>query len=193
MANYRNNLPQLSNEIFITDGGIETTLIFHENLYLPDFAAFHLLKNTKGSEALRKYFRTYASLAQKYEVGFVLESPTWRANSDWGMKLGYTDSALADVNHKAIELVSKIRNEFQNETTKMVISGCIGPRGDGYNPTDVMTAKEAEQYHTVQIQTFSETDADMITALTMNYVEEAIGIALAAKSTNMPVVIFLHS
>lgn len=189
MAKHRNQLPQLSDGIFLTDGGIETTLIFHEGLELPDFAAFHLLKDKEGYEALRKYFRTYAALARDYEVGFILESPTWRASRDWGMKLGYTESALADINRKGIELLREVRNEFENEKTRMVISGCVGPRGDGYRPGDVMSAEEAQQYHAAQIGTFSETDADMVTAITMNYVEEAIGIARAAKSVGMPVAI----
>ncbi len=105
MAKYRNKLPQLSNGIFLTDGGIETTLIFHEGLELPDFAAFHLLRDKEGYEALRKYFRTYAALARNYEVGFILESPTWRANLDWGMNLDYSEKELADVNRKAIDLL----------------------------------------------------------------------------------------
>lgn len=189
MAKYRNELPQLSNEIFLTDGGIETTLIFHENLELPDFAAFHLLNDKEGYEALRNYFRTYAALAGNYEVGFILESPTWRANPDWGVKLGYSESELAAMNRKSIALLRDIRNEFENEKTAMVISGCVGPRGDGYNPTNLMSADEAQQYHQMQIGTFSETDADMVTAITMNYVEEAIGIARAAKSVGIPVVI----
>lgn len=189
MAKYRNELPQLSDNIFLTDGGIETTLIFHEGLELPDFAAFHLLKDKEGYEALRKYFRTYAALARDYETGFILESPTWRANPDWGTKLGYSPKTLADMNRKAIELLCDIRKEFENEKTKMVISGCIGPRGDGYNPMNVMSAEEAQRYHATQIQTFSETDADLVTGVTMNYVEEAIGIARAAKSVGMPVVI----
>ena len=189
MAKYRNKLPQLSNGIFLTDGGIETTLIFHEGLELPDFAAFHLLRDKEGYEALRKYFRTYAALARNYEVGFILESPTWRANLDWGMNLDYSEKELADVNRKAIDLLKEIRNEFEDEKTKMVISGCIGPRGDGYNPTNVMSAEEARQYHTAQISIFSETDADMVTAITMNYVDEAIGITKAAKSIGMPVAI----
>ncbi len=189
MAKYRNKLPQLSNGIFLTDGGIETTLIFHEGLELPDFAAFHLLRDKEGYEALRKYFRTYAALARNYEVGFILESPTWRANLDWGMNLDYSEKELADVNHKAIDLLKEIRNEFEDEKTRMVISGCVGPRGDGYNPTNVMSAEEARQYHTAQISIFSETDADMVTAITMNYVDEAIGITKAAKSIGMPVAI----
>jgi hypothetical protein len=89
MTKYRDSLPQLSNAFFLTDGGIETTLIFHEGLDLPHFAAFHLLKDKAGYEALRKYFRTYAALAKRYETGLVLESPTWRANPDWASKLGY--------------------------------------------------------------------------------------------------------
>ena len=189
MAKYRSALPQLSSGIFLTDGGIETTLIFHEGLELPDFAAFDLLKDSDGYESLRKYFRTYAALAKHYQVGFILESATWRANPDWGTKLGYSDSALADVNRKAIELLRGIRDEYENEKTKMVISGCIGPRGDGYNPTSMMSAEEAQQYHMAQIGTFSDTDADMVTAITMNYVEEAIGITRAARSAGMPVVI----
>lgn len=189
MAKYRNELPQLSNGIFLTDGGIETTLIFHENLELPDFAAFHLLKDEEGYEALRNYFRTYAALAGNYEVGFILESPTWRANPDWGARLGYSENELADMNRKAINLLSDIRNEFEDEKTKMVISGCIGPRGDGYNPVNLMSAEESQQYHQMQIGTFSKTDADMVTAITMNYVEEAIGIARAAESIGMPVAI----
>ena len=110
MAKYRNNLPQLSGDLFLTDGGIETTLIFHEGLELPYFAAFDLLKNDDGYEALRKYFRTYAALARKYQAGLILESATWRANLDWGTKLGYFSEALAAMNRHAITLLQDIRN-----------------------------------------------------------------------------------
>ena len=189
MAKYRNKLPQLSNKIFLTDGGIETTLIFQEGLELPDFAAFYLLKSVEGTEALRRYFRNYATIARNYETGFILESSTWRANPDWGKKLGYSESDLAESNRRSIELLSEVRNEFENGKTQMVISGCIGPRGDGYIPTQAMSADEAKEYHSTQIKTFSETEADMVTAITMNYVEEAIGIAQAAKAFGMPVAI----
>lgn len=189
MAKYRNNLPQLSDEIFITDGGIETVLIFQEGLDLPEFAAFHLLKNDDGYQALQKYFRTFAAIARDYKAGFILESATWRASSDWGAKLGYSEKDMADVNRKAIDLLKDIRSEFENEKTKIVISGCVGPRGDGYIPTDAMSAEDARQYHIPQIKAFSETDADVVTAITMNYVEEAIGITNAAKSFGMPVAI----
>lgn len=188
-AKYRNNLPQMRNEIFLTDGGLETTLIFHRGLDLPYFASFPLLENPAGVRQLRDYYNQYAALAGDLEVGFVLESVTWRANADWGAKLGYSEKALADANRRSIEFLSKIRDEYETEKSKMVISGCIGPRGDGYNPSQMMTAAEAQHYHAAQINVFSETEADMISAFTINYVEEAIGIARAAKSAEIPAVI----
>ena len=189
MTKYRNALPQLNGQLFLTDGGIETTLIFHEGLDLPDFAAFHLLKMSTGEAALYKYFRTYAEIAKKYGTGLILESATWRANADWGTRIGYSTRTLANANRKAIHLLEKIREEFESEWTPMVISGCIGPRGDGYIPDSSMTVQEAESYHWQQIETFASTSVDMVTAITMNYVEEAIGIARAAQKASLPVAI----
>jgi S-methylmethionine-dependent homocysteine/selenocysteine methylase len=189
LAKYRDNLPQLSENIFLTDGGLETTMMFKEGFELPAFAAFDLLKNEKGRTALKNYYRKYASLARERETGFILESATWRANPDWGAKLGYTNDALKIMNHLAIELLSEIRAEFEDKNTIIVISGCIGPRSDGYNPVNQMTAVEAEAYHSIQVQALSETDTDLVSAFTINYVEEAIGIARAAQKLDMPVVI----
>jgi S-methylmethionine-dependent homocysteine/selenocysteine methylase len=92
MAKYRHNLPQLLNDLFITDGGLETTLIFHEGWELPEFASFDLLRHQHGHTALQKYFHTYCNLAKNYGVGLILESATWRANPDWGSKLGYSSA-----------------------------------------------------------------------------------------------------
>jgi len=188
-AKYRNNLPQLSGDLFLTDGGIETTLIFHDGFELPEFAAFDLLKQEEGIAALRRYYKTYAAIAQAYGVGFVLEAPTWRTSISWGEKLGYAAEDLANANRQAIALLEDIRSEYENGHTQMVISGCVGSRGDGYVVEDMLTPAEAEQYHAVQIGTFSDTKADMVTALTMTYAEEAIGVARAAKANGMPVVI----
>jgi homocysteine S-methyltransferase len=189
MARYRNRLPQLGPGLYLTDGGIETTLIFHEGLELPDFAAFHLLKTPAGEAALRKYFRTYAELAKRFATGLVLESATWRANPDWGTRLGYTPEMLADANRRAIHLLEEIRNEHETQRTPVVISGCLGPRGDGYVPDRAMSEQEAEAYHQLQVETFAGSAADMVCAITMNYVEEAVGIARAAQRADMPVAI----
>ena len=189
MARYRNALPQLGDAPFLTDGGIETTLIFREGLELPDFAAFHLLRTPEGEAALRKYFRTYAEIAKRFGTGLILESPTWRANADWGRRLGYTSDTLADGNRRAIHLLEEVRNGYETERIPMVISGCLGPRGDGYVPDSAMSEQEAEAYHRDQTETFAGTAADMVCAITMNYVAEAVGIARAAERAAMPVAI----
>lgn len=189
MATYRNSLPQLSGRLYLTDGGIETTLLFHEGLELPDFAAFHLLRTPEGEAALRRYFRAYAEIAKRFRTGLILESATWRASADWGTRLGYMPDALADANRRAIQLLEEVRHEYETERTPVVISGCLGPRGDGYVPDSVMSEREAEAYHREQVDTFAASAADMVCGITMNYVEEAVGIARAAQRAAMPVAI----
>src|SRR5688572_4659313 len=189
MAKYRDALPQLAGGTFLSDGGIETTLVFLEGLELPYFAAFHLLKDTAGELALRKYYGGYAALARQRGVGFILESATWRASVDWGAKLGYSADDVRAANRHAIALLHEIRAQHESPATPMVVSGCIGPRGDGYNPESFMDATEAERYHGLQAATFRDADADMVTAITMTYPAEAIGLTRAAGGVGMPVAI----
>ena len=189
MSMYRLHLPQLGGTVFLTDGGIETTLIFDDGLDLPDFAAFHLLADDDGTEALVRYFDRYTGIAQRDGVGIVLETPTWRASPDLGARLGYTVEQLADVNRRSVELVEDARRRFETPDSPIVISGCVGPRGDGYNPGDQMTAEQARAYHALQIRTFAGTAADLVTAITMTYPAEAVGVAQTAADAEMPVVI----
>lgn len=185
----RNHLPQLDGGLFMTDGGIETTLIFHNGIDLPHFASFDLLRDREGTETLRDYFKRYAALARDNKVGFLMDSPTWRASADWGEKMGYSEEALAVVNQESIEMLAEIRDEYETEFSPMVLSGCIGPRGDGYDPGNIMTPEEAEAYHAKQIGAFADSKADMITALTMTNVNEAVGLTRAARAAGMPVAI----
>ncbi|HIK43865.1 MAG TPA: homocysteine S-methyltransferase family protein [Leptolyngbyaceae cyanobacterium M65_K2018_010] len=189
MSKYRQNLPQLSDRLFLTDGGMETTFIFHQGMDLPHFAAFDLLKTAEGYQAIASYFRTYLDFAVQERVGFILESPTWRANPDWGRRLGYTAERLATANREAIALLQLLRQAYETPDTPIVISGCLGPRGDGYSPTAAMTVAEAEDYHRPQIEAFAEAGADLAAAFTMNYVQEAIGIVRAAQGVGLPIVI----
>ena len=189
MARYRNALPQLAGGLFLTDGGIETTLIFHEGFDLPHFAAFDLLRQAGGRDALWAYYARYAEIARAKGLGFILESPTWRASSDWGERLGYSAEELAEANRQAIALLHDLRLGFETAAAPMVVSGCVGPRGDGYDPRRKMTSVEAEAYHGRQIAVFAESGADMVTAITMTYAEEAIGLARAAAAVGLPVVI----
>jgi S-methylmethionine-dependent homocysteine/selenocysteine methylase len=188
-ARYRDALPQLADVPFLTDGGIETTLIFHDGLDLPHFAAYDLLTRDGGAEALRRYFDPYAEIARDSGVGIVLETATWRANPDWAERLGHGPEELAELNSRAVRLLEDVREEYETETTPIVISGCIGPRGDGYVVGEAMSAEEAEAYHAQQIGTFAETAADLVTAITMTYAGEAVGIVRAATAAGLPVVI----
>ena len=188
-ARYRNALPQLADVPFLTDGGIETTLIFHDGLDLPHFAAYDLLTRDGGVDALRRYFVPYAEIARESGVGIVLETATWRASPDWAERLGHSPVELAELNRRAVALLEDVRATYETETTPVVISGCIGPRGDGYVVGKAMTAEEAEAYHAVQIGVFADTAADLVTAITMTYADEAVGIVRAARAAGMPVVI----
>jgi S-methylmethionine-dependent homocysteine/selenocysteine methylase len=185
-VSYRSGLPQLGDELFLSDGGIETTLIFHHGLDLPAFAAFVLLRDEAGTDELRRYYAPYLELAREAGVGFVLESPTWRASPRWAAELGVSEQELDELNRKAIALMEELRGEAAGTA---VISGCVGPHDDGYNPTTKLTAAEARDYHATQIATFADTAADMVTAMTITYADEAIGLALAARDAGIPVVI----
>jgi homocysteine S-methyltransferase len=189
MAKYRTRLPQLADKLFLTDAGMETFLIFHEGIELPFFASFDLMKNEEGIMHVRRYYERFIALARHRGLGFVFEAPTWRANADWASKLGYDAKTLAQINRRTIAFMAAMRDEFETSETPIVISGNIGPRGDGYNPDRMMRADEARRYHTEQIEVFAATEADLVSAFTLNYVDEAVGVALAAKSANMPVVI----
>jgi S-methylmethionine-dependent homocysteine/selenocysteine methylase len=167
---------------------METTLIFRDGLELPDFASFVLLDDRDGLESLRAYYRSYISIAARYGVGIVLDTPTWRANPDWGARLGYSAEALEDVNRRSVALLEEVRAEAE-EGVEMLISGCIGPRGDGYVVGNAMSPDEAQAYHWAQITTFAGTTADLVSALTLNYADEAAGIARAAAEAGIPAVI----
>jgi S-methylmethionine-dependent homocysteine/selenocysteine methylase len=188
MSTKTKNLPQMKGGLFLTDGGLETSLIFHEGWELPHFAAFNLLKDEAGTAALRTYYERYLAIARANGLGFVLESPTWRASADWGDKLGYSREGLADANRRSIALMSELRNRFAG-AAPIVVSGNVGPRGDGYDPGTIMTADEAQAYHGVQIDGFAETGVDMVAAFTMTNANEAVGITRAAQAAGRPVAI----
>jgi S-methylmethionine-dependent homocysteine/selenocysteine methylase len=168
----------------LTDGGIETTLIFHEDLDLPCFASFPLLEEERGRAALRRYFEPFLDTAQQHGVPFVLDTATWRANPDWGARLGYDDDALAAANADAVAFA----RELASGRSDVTINGVLGPRGDGYVVGERMSADAAASYHGRQIGVLREAGADRITALTLSYPEEAAGVVHAAVAAGVPVV-----
>ncbi|MGE3227916.1 MAG: homocysteine S-methyltransferase family protein [Hyphomicrobium sp.] len=189
MSKYRKALPQLGGTLFLSDGGLETTLIFHNGIELPHFAAFDLLRTRAGRETLRSYYIPYIEMARENGMGFILDGPTWRANPDWGAKLGYSKEALAAANRDGVELLEELRAAYEAPGLPMVVSAAVGPRGDGYVPGELMSIGEAEAYHAEQIGVFADSGADMVGAYTLTNVEEAIGIARAAAAARIPVAI----
>ena len=182
------SLPQLERP-FLTDGGLETDLIFNHGIDLPLFASITLLQSEAGRAALTAYFGPYLAIARDAGAGFVLESATWRASPDWAPRLGLTLDELAQLNRDAVAMLKALRGEWASEAMPIVISGNFGPRGDGYDPGALMTAQEAETYHRWQADLLAGAGADMLTALTLNNIPEAIGFVRAATATGLPAVL----
>lgn len=182
----RHSLPQLD-RLFLTDGGVETDLIFNRGIDLPFFASIMLLRTPEGEKALDDYIRPYLDLARRLGTGFEFVTASWRASPDWAAQFGLTQEELDDLNRKSVERARGLQAEYSDVPS--VISGCIGPRGDGYDPGKIMTAAEAQDYHRRQISTLAGAGADLIAALTMTNIPEAVGIAKAAKAIGVPVAI----
>jgi S-methylmethionine-dependent homocysteine/selenocysteine methylase len=172
---------------YVTDGGLETDLIFHHGVELPHFAAFPLLVDPKGRELLTHYYAAYAAIAAAAGAGLFLETPTWRANFDWGARLGVGADGLAGVNTDAVRLLAELGAQYAGDVAEVVVAGTVGPRGDGYVAGEEMDPWEARDYHLPQARAFADAGADLVSSLTLTTVNEAIGVALAAGEAGLPV------
>lgn len=169
----------------VTDGGLETELIFQHGIDLPYFAAFPLVETVDGRALLERYFAAYAAIAARAGVPVLLETPTWRASSDWGEKLGYSAADLARLNEDAVRLMAAIGEKHAE--TEVRLGGTVGPRGDGYRPDFLMTPDEAAAYHQPQVDAFARAGAEVVTALTLTDTGEAIGFVRAAREAGLRV------
>lgn len=174
---------------YLTDGGLETDLIFNHGIELRHFASFELLNTERGRQALEIYYRPYIELAAARNTGFILETPTWRANPDWGYRMGYTIDALRTLNEDAVRYMQAFASRAASPEQAVVISGNIGPRADGYTVGQRMSVEESKAYHLTQIAAFAQAKADVVSALTLNYIDEAIGMVEAARACAIPIVI----
>ncbi len=179
----------MDGSVFLTDGGIETDLIFHKGADLPEFASFVLHEDASGEAMLRDYFGDYFRIAADSGLGLVLETATWRASSDWGMKLGYDEARLRSVNQRAAEFMLAL--QAGEADTTVVVSGCVGPRGDAYSDLGPASADEALAYHRPQVEVLAGSGVDLLTALTLTNVAEAIGFVRAASEHSMQAVVAL--
>jgi S-methylmethionine-dependent homocysteine/selenocysteine methylase len=176
----------MTTDLVLTDGGLETTLIFHEGVELPEFAVFPLLETDDGRATLRRYFAPFVALAGEHGACLSLDTPTWRANPDWGSRLGYDADALARVNREAVAFCRELAREAPGVAVR--VNGVIGPRGDGYVVDERMSVDQARDYHRPQLEALAEAGADVVSALTMTYAEEATGIVLAAREAGVPLI-----
>ncbi len=174
---------------YVSDGGLETDLIFNHGVDLPEFAAYPLLRSNEGRAVLRSYYDGYAAIAEQAGAGLRLESPTWRANPDWGAVLGDDAAALDEVNRAAIAYLRGIADDWGDRVDDIRVVGMVGPRGDGYAAGSASSAEEAAEYHAAQVASFAAAGADEVEALTMTDANEALGVALAAGGAGIPAVL----
>ncbi len=177
----------IADEPFIADGGLETVLVYLEGTELPDFASFPLLDTEMGRASLVGYYMTYIQLAQRLNRGVVLDTPTWRASLDWGVRRGYDADQLASVNRRAVGLLCDLA--LDHPQVPVVVNGAVGPRGDGYVVDSAMSADAATRFHALQARAFADAGADLMTGVTMTYAEEAIGVTRAAVAVGLPVAV----
>lgn len=189
MTHSQPRLPHQTDDIFLTDGGTETWLMYKRGFKLREFSAFHLLNDPRSTAALREYYTAFAETAVRLGTPFIFDSLTYRASRDWGALLGYSAEGLAEMNHKCLNFYRECAVAAGLAAQNTVISGCIGPKGDAYKTNQGLTAERAEAYHKEQIETFKAAGADIVTALTLNTTHEAIGIARAAAKAGLPSVI----
>ena len=185
----RGSLPFAHGTLFLTDGGMETVLIFLQGQELPSFATFPLLESEAGRAALRAYYEPFLALARSRGIGFVLGASTWRASADWGAGLGYDDAAMRVVNRRALAFVDELRSSLPADQAPVLLEAPVGPRSDAYSPSALMGASEAQRYHETQFRTLAETPVELLTALTLTYADEAIGMTRAAVAAGLPIVI----
>lgn len=173
---------------FVTDGGLETDLIFRRGVDLPHFAAYPLLRSERGRALLADYYAAYAAIAARVGAGLLLETATWRANPDWGARLGDDRRSLYDVNVAAVRYVRELRESW-DDVADVLVSGAVGPRADAYADVPPIDPDDAQVYHERQVDAFAEAGVDLVTAFTLSDPGEAIGIARAAFFHGLPVAI----
>ena len=180
-------LDDIKNRIWLTDGGLETVMVFLEGLELPHFASFTLLDSPVGRAALDRYYTGFLREAAAQKVGFVLDSATWRASAGWGAVMGLDAARIDAVNRAAVDVVKDLRAAHAATGLPIVINGVIGPHGDAYAPEQVLSAEAAQDYHRRQVQVLAASGVDLISAVTISSLGEATGIAMAAIEVDQPV------
>jgi homocysteine S-methyltransferase len=180
-----------SGEVFLTEGGSETEIMYRHGFELAEFAMFPLLDNPRALAAIRAMYCAQLDIAAEYGLSFLLTGLDYRASPDWGARLGYSPQSLADANIAAIEFLRNIAKGYDRQIPRLLIGGILGPRGDAYGLNSEITTASAEDYHAVQLATLKVAGVDFASALTFNNVPEAVGAARAASKIGVPLSVSL--
>ena len=175
--------------LYLTEGGTETEIMYKYGYELPEFAMFTLLENKSAKAEMRAMFERYLDTVAEYGYCALMGGIDYRASSDWGDKLGYSRQALADIQQGCVEFLRDIAEPYADQIPRILFAGLLGPRGDAYGTGDQITATEAEDYHSMQLESVKAADADLALAATFNNIPEAIGVARAASKIGIPLCI----
>lgn len=176
-----------SNVKYLAEGGTETEIMFRHGYDFPHFAVFELFKNPEATERLRDMYKRYLDVVAESGFGALIGGLDYRASPDWADLLGYSREGLFDVQSQCIDFLRDVARPYHGQIPDIRICGITGPRGDAYALNKTITTDEAEEYHSVQMETLKSLDVDMVWAATLNNVPEAVGISRAAARHGLPV------
>jgi len=179
----------------LTGGGIETYLLFIQNLELREFCGFELyMQPEELRRAEEAFLRPTADAALESGCDLLVDAMTWRAQTDYLRALGYDDALLETINQDAVRWVRGFIERWRSsnpgaQETTLFVSGDVGPRGDGYRVEGEIPIEAALAYHKRQIDALASAGADVIAALTMTNVNESIAIVRAARESGLPCIV----
>lgn len=178
--------PRREGLLYLTEGGTETEIMFRHGHALREFAMFELLDKPSAVNDLRGMYRRLLDTIAGHGCAAMLAGLDYRASPDWGAKLGYSRDALAEFQHRCIDFLREVAAPYRGDLPDIAICGCVGPRGDAYGAEREITADEAEDYHSVQLQTLRDCGVDLVWAATFNNIPEAVGLSRAAARAGVP-------
>ena len=178
-----------TSRFFLSDGGLETYMIFDKGYDLPCFSAAVLLDTKQGRTDLTAYFESFIGLARNAGRGFVMDAPTWRAGTAWAGPLDQSVLEVLETNERAVKFVSRLRDQHETDEFPILINGLVGPAGDAYATDRNITSQDAYLIHAPQIHALGTAGVDMISAMTLTHSAEAIGIVQATQEIDVPVAI----
>lgn len=164
-------------DVTLTDGGIETRIIYEFKRPIGDFEAYQLLADEAGRDILRRIYQSYAQVAVRYGLPIQLGTPTWRASRKWTKDVG-------SVNAAAVELLRAVRQQFAD--VQIILAGVIGPASDGYATDEALSADAAFVYHRDQADVLAGLGVDLLYAPTFPAFSELSGVVRAMAETGRP-------